>query len=596
MSSKASRRREYWYAEFCHSSIIVLLNHAARRSFAWTAVAALALGATFAVGQAPPVLNKPYQCANGITYTVTVCKPFGSDQWCQWTERQNGQVITTVNSAWSSMTGRLQGCTIASPATSSSTNTPGSAPSQAPAPPQASGGTQQAGNPPYLKEFPTADQVMAQMKGKDARDTANRQMGAFEQLQQILKDLAGSRWLRGQLTADEGRILGAYNLAYTNLAKPLNYPDDGYFGNPDFVATLFNTFPMPTAEQQWLAQNKQIAQRVKASQQQTNPTQSTGNTGTTDAPRPLPPTNDPSQIAIRRCFELGGTGLTCVGAALSHDTMVMMGMDPSAVPRRGLVILGNFSAASGLGFYFTSASVDIGPCGKMVKGDHNYTVTASGGKYVINIQNQPQTIVVTLGPDRRGSGPAAQDISGLQVTMYQVTTNIKTGKEVGRQPFYGPITVHCNVGTLTPGTDVDVNPGVSSGTGPSVLSAIGSILSTMAGNASKQLTVPAGPRMGGVYRNAGGLTIQFNDGSAVIDCAKAHVLALYDVSSQGGQVNIAVKNGTNPFNLIVNADGTLSGSGTATINGKIMTALSGADPVFVPATASCPVNTLAASK
>ena len=52
----------------------------------------------------------------------------------------------------------------------------------------------------------------------------------------------------------------------------------------------------------------------------------------------VPPTNEPSQIAIRRRFELGGTGLTCVGATLSQDTMVMMGLFPSAVPYRVLVI------------------------------------------------------------------------------------------------------------------------------------------------------------------------------------------------------------------------------------------------------------------
>jgi hypothetical protein len=530
---------------------------------------------------APPILNSPYVCPNGITYTVTVCKPFGADQWCETDEKQNGNLVTGMNSAWSSMTGRLQGCTNAG---------------------SASGGSQQALNPPYLKEFPTPDQVMAKEKGTDAKDTANRQMGAFEQLRQILNDLAESRGNKSQLTADEARIYGSYSLAYDNLAKPLGYRDDGYFANPNFVVSLFNTFPMPTVLQQWQAQNKQIAQLFK---QRTNPTPSTGKTSTTgttdtgDAPRPLPPTNDPSQIAIRRCFELGGTGLTCVGAALNQDTMVMMGMFPSSVPYRGLVILGNFTAAGGPGFYFTNNNVNIGPCGEMVKGDHNYTVAASAGKYVISIVNQPQTLVVTLGPDRKGSGPAAQDITGLKVTMYQVTTNIKTGKEVGRQPFYGPVTVKCNIGALTPGPDVALSSGVTSGdTGvdSSLFSALGSILSTMAGNASKPYTVPAGPRMGGYYKNAGGLSIQFNDGSAIVECGQAHVLALYDVSSQGGQVTISVKNGTNPFTLTVNSDGSLSGSGTATINGKIMTALAGADPVFAPATASCPLNALTASK
>ena len=79
------------------------------------------LAILFAMGAAaqtpaPPVLNAPYQCANGITYTVTVCKPFGAtDQWCETIERQNGNLVTAMDSSWSSMTGRLKGCTVPRP-------------------------------------------------------------------------------------------------------------------------------------------------------------------------------------------------------------------------------------------------------------------------------------------------------------------------------------------------------------------------------------------------------------------------------------------------------------------------------------------------
>jgi hypothetical protein len=66
----------------------------------------------------------------------------------------------------------------------------------------------------------------------------------------------------------------------------------------------------------------------------------------------------------------------------------------------------------------------------------------------------------------------------------------------------------------------------------------------------------------------------------ILTFGQAHVLALYDVSSQGSQVTVSAKNGTNPFTLTVNADESLSGSGTATINGRLMTALGdNANPV-----------------
>lgn len=561
------------------------------------ALATILAASVCAVAQAPPILNSPYVCPNGITYTVTTCKPYRVDQWCETVEKQNGNLVTSMDSAWSSMTGRLRGCTNAASTASSSANTSGAATSRASTATMASGGTQQTLNPPYLKEFPTVDQVMAQMKGIDGKDTANRQMGAFEQFKKILQDLAGSRWLRGQLTPDESRILGTYALAYDNLAKPLNYPDDGYFANPDFVATLFNTFPIPTVKQQWLAQNAAFAARVKGSQQRQINT--TASTDTSNAPRPLPPTNDPAQIAIRRCFELGGTGLQCVSSGMSEGLKQFMGIDLGALTgsaKPGLVILGTYTASSGLSFAFNDKSVDIGSCGLMVKGSHNYSVSVSGGKYVVNIANQPQALVLTLGSDGKASGPAAQDITGQKVTGYTVWRNTKTGVIDRRDPIYAPITVHCNIGALAPGAAVAVDPGLPSST-PSVISAIGTVLDTLSGNGPpKQLMLPPGPRMTGVFANQGGMKIQFNDGSAIVDCARAHILTQYNVSSPRAAGVVAVTNGSNPFDLKVQPDGTLSGSGTTTISGKLMTALSGADPVFASTSASCPLNMLTAAK
>src|SRR5580658_2481804 len=80
-----------------------------RRILLLTAPAILLAASTMA--QAPPILNSPYVCANGITYTVTTCKPYRADQWCETTEMQNRNLVTTMDSAWSQMTGRLAGCT-----------------------------------------------------------------------------------------------------------------------------------------------------------------------------------------------------------------------------------------------------------------------------------------------------------------------------------------------------------------------------------------------------------------------------------------------------------------------------------------------------
>ena len=86
------------------------------------------------LAQGPPQLNTPYRCANGITYTVLNCKPYRADQWCRTTEEQNGNLVTTFDSAWTSMTGRLQGCTTAAVAAQQGQPTAGAATSIAGAP------------------------------------------------------------------------------------------------------------------------------------------------------------------------------------------------------------------------------------------------------------------------------------------------------------------------------------------------------------------------------------------------------------------------------------------------------------------------------
>ena len=109
-------------AELAESDDVSLIENLepsdARRTFAVLAgITILFATAAAAQSPAPPVLNVPYVCANGLTYTVTTCKPYRADQWCETVEKQNGNVVTTMDSAWSQMTGRLAGCTVAPPAT-----------------------------------------------------------------------------------------------------------------------------------------------------------------------------------------------------------------------------------------------------------------------------------------------------------------------------------------------------------------------------------------------------------------------------------------------------------------------------------------------
>src|SRR5262245_50030554 len=45
-------------------------------------------------------------------------------------------------------------------------------------------------NPPYLSHMPAPARVLAEIKGRDAEDTMERQMGAFQWLVQIIDEMA----------------------------------------------------------------------------------------------------------------------------------------------------------------------------------------------------------------------------------------------------------------------------------------------------------------------------------------------------------------------------------------------------------------------
>jgi hypothetical protein len=537
--------------------------------------------AASALAQAPPILNSPYVCANGIAYTVTTCKPYRADQWCETTEMQNGRLVTTMDSAWSQMTGRLAGCTNvagAKPAAAVASPSPSAAPAAMTG--QTGAAAQQSFNPFYLKEFPTVDQIMKQLKGASAQDTAYRQLSALHEFGAMIAAMAGPRMAQNQLTPDETRIVTNYFNAYNALAKSTTNPQDAYINKPDFITGLFTTFNMPTIRQIW-----QSANSMTASQQP----------GAT----PLAPSNDPTTMAARRCVELGGTTAQCMASGLGVGLQSLIGINTDAMTSSGVtgpVMFGSYKAANGLTIAFNDSGVDISGCGSMVQGGHSVTMQPSGSTLLLKIDNRPQPLQMTLGADGKLTGPASQDITGQKITGYLVTTNLKTGASV-RNPNYGPDTEHCNVGTLLPGPPSAPPQGAVNSIFGAIAAAGALVGANSQSDVPKQVMISPGPRMAGTFASADGLKIQFSDGGAVIDCAQAHVAAKYSVAISGSSIRATVRNGTSPFTLALGANGTLGGTGTTTVNGKLMTALdSNSDPILTPTSATCPVGTLTAAK
>jgi hypothetical protein len=77
--------------------------------------------------------------------------------------------------------------------------------------------------------------------------------------------------------------------------------------------------------------------------------------------------------------------------------------------------------------------------------------------------------------------------------------------------------------------------------------------------------------MSGHYMGQGGLVLEFAADSVVLDCGAAHVKQSYSVENAATQILVNVKNGSSPFTFGFQSNGTLVGSGTTDIAGRVAT-------------------------
>lgn len=137
----------------------------------------------------------------------------------------------------------------------------------------------------------------------------------------------------------------------------------------------------------------------------------------------------------------------------------------------------------------------------------------------------------------------------------------------------------CNAGML-PATASNVK----------VSDALTQLLGTQASKVAN--TIP-GLRLAGTYSVPGGLSIEFRDDSATVECEAAHNAEGYAVIRAGGQFEVRIQNGASPFTLVLQSNGALVGSGTVAIEGrKLVPTADGDVHNFVPVKQSCGVGTL----
>jgi hypothetical protein len=158
-------------------------------------------------------------------------------------------------------------------------------------------------------------------------------------------------------------------------------------------------------------------------------------------------------------------------------------------------------------------------------------------------------------------------------------------------PDYAPKIERCTIGALAlpPGS---LKPkSAPAAAAPAEDSGLLGIFTGLADTLSPGGAPEPGLRMAGKF-SSGMLLLDFTLGTVTLDCGQAHVRQPYTVENTPNSLLVHVKNAGGPFTLAVAPDNTLHGTGSTTVQGKLVTGMNGDNVAFAPHAESCEVGTL----
>jgi hypothetical protein len=494
--------------------------------------------------------------------------------------------------------------------------------------------------------MPSVERVVAEIKGTSPMDTAARQVGAFWQLRQIIETLAGPRLWRGQLTPEETRLVGEYNLGYRQAAQPfanLKGTPEGakfyqmhtfYEVDDDFRFELVERFLAPPlraeylrlkgiSDARWLEQSE--AARRQREYVQSGQAQAEADAKRRQAEQDLQASiaqqqPRPWQRALARCIASGRSESQCFTESAARDSPLanMFLAAPRVAP--GLSLSGVYSGAGGFTMTFYPdvvmvACQEVGAAGA-------YAIERSGGQVRVKLlapsklagtpfasnellasllpQNAPanpeawqeQQINASLRADgtlmasRLSPGPVASISVTGQVPLG--TARTATGEMV---TVYETRTRTCPLGGLEA-----TGPASPFGSGSTAGAAGMSLaIDLLAGKSDPAVTKmpPPGFRMNGRYADQRDFEVEFHPESAVVTCRDAVAAGDYSVAITGDRGLVTIQNGGGSIVLELRPDGTLAGSGPVQVNGRVIAGQNAnGDLVFQPKTDTCTIGTL----
>lgn len=462
----------------------------------------------------------------------------------------------------------------------------------------------QATSSDYTNDLPSVERVKAEIKGSDPTDALARQVAVFTYLQAYIDRIKSNRNYRGDYTPGEQRMLGAYRLAayqmsqdYAKTHTPAEaqaferlhgrYEMDSAFYK-DWSKRLIGpqtASAYKNAEAGLAASGERNYQREMQQYRQDRAAQQAADKSLSD---------DPTAVATRRCLELGGSSLGCVGKGFTSGLMDLVGFGAEAQetfagPGRAGVILRGFykNPATVTTLNFGEGNVGLNGCGKLADDERNYSIEKQSGLVRITIDNEPNPIVLTMRPDGGLSGPGLIDVKGRIIVGYFTKTHYENGVATGTTstPDYRPAMGRCVIGSLAKPPSPKPGTAADSANDQSLLGVATGLAGTFAPDAGE-----VGLRMTGKY-GGGRLLLDFSGNSLIIDCGQAHVRQPYTVENTSNALLIKVQNSGGPFSLALMPDNSLRGTGSTTINGRLVTGMNGDNVTFAPHSETCDLGT-----
>ena len=329
------------------------------KTFAIAALLAVHLTSALAgTAQQPDSLqvNASYQCSNGMTVTVTRCAKQNGLENCEFKIEQNGKLAFQGVNLREKVAAGVKSCR--AQAASSPSSFPRTMAEQG-----------KSFNPPYFNEMPSIELVKQEIQGKDPTDTLARQVAVFNELPTVITRFMLADRKRYDLTPDEQKITGKYQLAAYELEqgyKKTHTPAEAqaFFqlhGRYELDSALDREMHIKLFSSAFLLQlggaDKARNEWYRAHlEQEKRVSEEAANAAKGGSPFVR---NDPGTLAARRCVELGGSELECIGKGFWTGLTDMAGVDVDALNPiggsqfAGVIMNGSYQGVAGLWLSFS---------------------------------------------------------------------------------------------------------------------------------------------------------------------------------------------------------------------------------------------------